>query len=69
MIPKIEIVLTSTDGKYAHYTVHCRSDTKSVTHQFPIMLDETYEVSGKKRMMDFIVEICEQNESAARREE
>jgi hypothetical protein len=33
------------------------------------MLGETYEVSGKKRMMDFIVEICEQNESAVRREE
>ncbi len=66
MNPRIELSLTHIDDKYATYTIHCRSATKSTLHTFQIMLNETYEISGKKRMMDFVIEILEQYEHDTR---
>ena len=59
--PKLTIVLTTATDKQSFYAVLIdRNDSDIESHLFSVTHNEADDVSGKKKMMDFISEITAQ---------
>ena len=62
MSKKVTIHLSTVFDGYAYYVVGIENELSVEGHQFVVKLGESDEVSGKKKMMDFVAEITSQFE-------